>query len=408
MILDPYVNFWDLLATSLLQTLHAMTALPGRVNRRRTVDDCDERDCRPCACFAVCKHQDALHFAQSVPTIVHETDAWATYLRVVYGTGVKFPFSMANFTFFYHNNHGFWPRRVAYPMNTCSSTDEAKFEMQPSLSSGKNGFLCKMCWQRRWMTRRPNQSLFHAHYPSKHMRLAMQRQRTRNAYRVVIFPGGNGESLGFSMSTGRFATHNQVARARSSGFVEVMRTFFPTREGQHDYGCWYAGGAIGSGIFLNTGRDASKRLFDCDKTGARLLEQQPSYVQKRIREDQMVQQKIQRLVRPVAYKWFESRNEGNLSRSNEIVTVLASHLGYETIQCPNSWGWGLLAEIVDVRSYCMSQQSPVLACPPTDTPLFTGLAQQHRCRCVEPHWNITSGTPLPRARLPALNCGWPA
>ena len=322
-----------------------------------------------CVCFSVCSAADVVNFVQQVPRTVDETSPWSEYLRVIYGN-VSFPFDMSTLSFVYHNTMR-WPSHIWWPMNTCKAPDGAKSSLLPVAHSFCPNGVCK-----GWKANTTLQSVHAAHgYPL--------------AYKVVLFPTGDGTSIGFTFGGHGTTPHHRLL-SDSYGYIEVIRGFSPYREGTDGYGCWYAGGAIGSGIYLNVGRTVTH----CDKKGWKGA--LPSLTQD-------MNTHLEKLKGSFPATWFDSKHKGHLSRGNELITVHAWALGYDTVQCARGWNWGGLSEIIDIRSYCRNQSFPVLACPPPETDLRVG----NRLNTADaPNQN---GKGLRQKRsLPSLNCQWPS
>ena len=333
-----------------------------------------------CICFTLCQSKDAVPFLSALPQVIDHPSPWVGYLRAVYGHTVPLPFDMSNFSFFYHHDH-LWPPHVQWPMATCDMNSSAPV-------SGTERCPPHEC--ARWQSKTHETSV-----------LAAQQRRGPGkwpSYSVVLSGNGQGTSRAAMVSNGFAPT--QIAADHT--WLEVHRMFSAWREGVDGYGCWFGGGAVGSGMWLNVGRTR----VDCVKsftTSARQEWQARKGLSAEARAH--VQSQLVQLSRPVEMTWMDPHNTGEIIRTDDL-SIFAAALGYNTTQCANAWGWPRLSELVLVNAACMDGTEPIRGCPPADVELRVGHDQAGRCTCLEPAWYNRSlpARHISHHQVPALNC----
>jgi hypothetical protein len=356
-----------------------------------------------CHCFSLCRASEVGTFLHAIPATVHdESSPWIGYLAAVYTERPPLPVSLSNFTFFYHRDR-YWPTGVEWPMAACPA------DGKPPRSHSCSQNVCS-----RWRVRDPSQQSV----------LATLNHQAQ--FDLTLVPNDVGTSRGAivvrrTQWNGAFIAHDiDITKA---AWVEVIRWHSRLGEGIDGFGCWFqcwfGAGAIGSGIWLYTGRTA----IECMAHGATLRKKgERSAMHTAWTRNEVVDhgeaanEATSKLLQPLgrsavlsaSIRGTDAAALFNLDYQRETVPYYAQALGYETVQCPH--GWNGLTELVALHAVCMNGSRPLLGCAPEGLDLRSGWAHQKPCTCHEPALaNLTSLTQVPpqNCRGVARSDMWP-
>ena len=329
-----------------------------------------------CHCFTLCHPRDVTRFLITIPAFVDQDDSpWMDYLTAVYTKPPPLPVALHRFTFFYHRDSTFWPRDVEWPMSTCKNLGR---NQEPVSQSH-----CSVAYCARWRVRHPSVSAL----------AAMQRWRSRSdpgKFSLVLAPNGQGSSRGAIIVEERpvGGVGGLPSHQRDGKWLEVIRWYSPLAEGVDNYGCWFGAGAVGSGIWLPVGRTAS----ECDIHGHGKGENsniRKAWVRNTsVEHGPAARAAIHNLHKPLGMNssspWMQTIPAGlwRYGWRRETVPYYAAALGYDTIQCTNSWNQ--LTELVALHDSCMHGEIPLGGCAASGLDLRTGWTHSMQCRCEEP------------------------